>query len=72
MIYGYPANWNSVFLQRVQAVSAQEVLSAVRTWILPLFDSSTSVVGISTSPSMRDQTLKAFSDLGYVLDVKKL
>lgn len=48
------------------------VLSAIQTWIVPLFESSTSVVGISTSPRMRDRTLKKFTELGYVLDVNKL
>lgn len=68
VIYGQEAHERPL----PQAVDVHAVLSAIQTWIVPLFESSTSVVGISTSPSMRDQTLKTFTELGYVLDVKKL
>lgn len=51
-----------------QAVTVADVERVLKTWIEPLFDSKTSVLGAATTPDKRKELVAAFRRLSYEVD----
>ncbi|GAA5882625.1 hypothetical protein JCM3774_005663 [Rhodotorula dairenensis] len=66
-----PANWDRVEMQHIQKVTLADVVSAIRKWILPLFASETSIIGLSTSPAKEEDLYRNFKKQGYELERRK-
>ncbi|GAA5981277.1 hypothetical protein JCM10908_004050 [Rhodotorula pacifica] len=67
VILGRPANYDRVAMQALQKVTLVDVLTAIRKWILPLFASDSSIIGISSGPAKADEMYRKFSRQGYDL-----
>ncbi|KPV78065.1 uncharacterized protein RHOBADRAFT_40608 [Rhodotorula graminis WP1] len=68
VVLGRPANYAALALKRVQAVTVADVERVLKTWMLPLFDSKTSVLGAATTPDKRKELVAAFRRLSYEVD----
>ncbi|KAF8898648.1 Metalloenzyme, LuxS/M16 peptidase-like protein [Infundibulicybe gibba] len=59
-------------LEKYQRVSKEDVLAALRTHFLPLFDSSSSVAVVVTAPSKVDQTQAGLEKAGFQVERRSL
>ncbi|KAI0931998.1 hypothetical protein AcV7_000767 [Taiwanofungus camphoratus] len=69
---GVSQNYNVDLLQKFQAVSKDDVLAALRTHFLPLFDSSSSVAVVVTAPSKASQIGEGLTTLGFEVEQRTL
>ncbi|OCH95812.1 hypothetical protein OBBRIDRAFT_788022 [Obba rivulosa] len=65
---GVQQDWQRQQLQRYQAISKDDVLTALRNYFLPLFDSSSSVAVIVTAPSKSKQIGDDLAAAGFVVE----
>ncbi|KAF9240861.1 Metalloenzyme, LuxS/M16 peptidase-like protein [Melanogaster broomeanus] len=66
---GLPQDYNLQLLEKYQAVTKDDVLASLRKYILPLFDSASSIVVVVTAPSKVDQIAEGLTGFGF--DVEK-
>ncbi|GAA5857081.1 hypothetical protein JCM9279_001948 [Rhodotorula babjevae] len=71
VVLSRPADYAALALKRVQSVTVAEVERVIKTWIQPLFDSKTSVLGAAATPDKRSELVEAFGRLGYEVDDRK-
>jgi len=69
---GVPQDWNVELLKKYQAVTEEDVLAALKKHVLPVFDSSSSVVVAVTAPSKADSIGKDLTDAGYEVERRTL
>jgi len=62
---GVPKDFQVDLLEKYQSVTKDDVLAALRTHILPLFDSSSSVAVVVTAPSNADQIGQGLRSAGF-------
>ncbi|GAA5957136.1 hypothetical protein JCM3765_005417 [Sporobolomyces pararoseus] len=60
-----PKGFARLYLEQVDLVTPEDVQRVIRTWILPLVDPRTSVVGVSTSPAKASAIVGGLAQLGY-------
>jgi hypothetical protein len=59
-------------LERCQAVTKQDVLDSLRTYFLPLFDPSSSVVVSVTAPGKADEICQGLQAAGFEVERRTL
>lgn len=69
---GVPQNHHIDLLKKFQEVSMDDVLRVLRQYLLPVFDSSTSVVVSVTAPGKADEISKGLKDAGFVVEGRTL
>ena len=52
-------------LEKYQAVTKDDVLNAIKTYVLPLFDSSSSVAVVVTAPAKADEIEVGLKAIGF-------
>jgi Zn-dependent M16 (insulinase) family peptidase len=62
-------DYQAELLEKCQAVTKEDVLNALRTHFLPLFDPASSIAVVVTSPSKVDHIEEALKTTGF--DVEK-
>lgn len=65
-------NYNTELLEKFQAVTKEDVLASLRTHFLPLFDSSSSVAIVVTSPGKAPEIEKGLDAAGFVVEHQSL
>ena len=60
-----PKTHQTDLLEKYQAVTKDDVLSAIRTHFLPLFDSSSSVAVVVTAPAKADEIGAGLKAIGF-------
>lgn len=68
----FPLFFLSSSLSKTQRVDLSEVKRVLKTYILPLFDSSSSVCAIVSTPSRVEEIQKALEKEGYEMEKKEL
>lgn len=53
-------------------MTAEEVLEALRQYVLPLFDPQTSVALISCGPTQADEIARGYQEAGYEIEIRNL
>jgi Zn-dependent M16 (insulinase) family peptidase len=69
---GVPQNFQIDRLKKYQAITKEDVLSALQKYILPLFDSSTSVAVAVTASSKVDEISEGLSTRGFEVEKQSL
>ncbi|KAI0036602.1 Metalloenzyme, LuxS/M16 peptidase-like protein [Vararia minispora EC-137] len=69
---GVPQRHNIDMLERFSAVTISDVLCALRTYFLPLFDPASSVVVSVTAPGKADEVAEGLSAQGYEVERRSL
>ncbi len=69
---GVPQNQQVELLEKFQAVTKKDVLSALSNYLLPLFQPSSSVVVVTTAPAKADETGEELGELGFVVEKRQL
>ena len=60
-----PRTYQIDLLEKYQAVTKDDVLSAIKTHFLPLFDPSSSVAVVVTAPAKADEIGAGLKAIGY-------
>ncbi|GAA5923094.1 uncharacterized protein JCM15063_003529 [Sporobolomyces koalae] len=66
-----PRGFSRKYLAYVQAVSVEDVHRVIDTWIAPLTNPHTSIVGAATSPSSKSALVAGLTQLGYQVVERK-
>lgn len=69
---GLPQRYQIDLLEKYQAVSKEDVLAALRTHFLPLFESSTSVAVVVTAPAKSEEIAKSLTAEGFEVTQRAL
>lgn len=69
---GVTQNHQVELLKKFEVVSKEDVLSVLRTYFLPLFESSSSVAAVITAPGKADQIVEEMGKLGFTVEKKQL
>lgn len=69
---GVSQNFQVELLEKYQAVTAEDVVATLQKYYLPLFDASTSVAVVVTSPSKADQIGEDLAALGFEVTKRTL
>ncbi|KAH9944050.1 Metalloenzyme, LuxS/M16 peptidase-like protein [Epithele typhae] len=69
---GVSQNHNVELLEKFQAVTKEDVLSALQKHFLPLFDSASSVAVVVTAPGKADQVSEELGKIGFEVERKTL
>ncbi|GAA5946474.1 hypothetical protein JCM3765_000259 [Sporobolomyces pararoseus] len=67
-----PADYPRKFLAQLQLVTTEDVQRAVKRWILPLFDPSTSIIGATSGRNKKQALVNGLSKLGYTVEERRL
>ena len=67
-----PQNFNRELLERYQNVTKEDVLAMMEKYMLPLFDSSSSVAIIVSAPGKVDETIKGLQGYGFEVEKREL
>lgn len=54
-----------------QGLTPADILGAIKKWVLPVFDSSTSILGASTTEEQRGEFVKQVSRLGWQVEERR-
>ena len=65
---GLSRHYHVELLHKYQAVTKDDVISALRTYILPLFDPASSIAVIVTTPSKADQIEEGLKGAGFEVE----
>ncbi|KAK0478409.1 Metalloenzyme, LuxS/M16 peptidase-like protein [Armillaria novae-zelandiae] len=69
---GLAQNYQVELLEKLQAVTQEDVLTALRTHFLPLFDPSSSVAVVVTSPAKASEIADGLKDAGFDVESRQL
>ncbi|PBK77299.1 hypothetical protein ARMSODRAFT_874850 [Armillaria solidipes] len=69
---GLAQNYQVELLEKLQAVTQEDVLAALRTHFLPLFDPSSSVAVVVTSPAKASEIADGLKDAGFDVESRQL
>lgn len=69
---GVPRTHQVDLLEKYQVVTKEDVLAALKKHFLPLFDSSSSVAVVVTSPVKADDTATQLRNIGFEVTQKEL
>lgn len=69
---GVSQNHNIELLEKYQNVTKEDVLRALKTYFLPLFDPSSSVAVVVTAPSKAPSIGDELSKMGFVVEQRLL
>lgn len=69
---GVPKTHQVDLLEKYQAVSKKDVLAALAKYFLPLFDSSSSVAVVVTTPSKAEQLGEGLESIGFKVEQRTL
>lgn len=69
---GLPKEWPSLILEKVRNVTVEEIKTAMKDVILPIFEAKTVNLFITCAPLMEQKVVKGFSEIGFTPDVKPL
>ena len=56
----------------MQAVTLADCLTTIKKYLLPIFDSSTSIAAVASSKSKADDISKTLTEAGYDVELKTL
>jgi len=59
-------------LEQLQGVTIAEVQEAIRTYVLPLFDSSSSIAVVVSSPNKADEIKESLEGVGFDVEARTL
>ncbi|GAA5991721.1 hypothetical protein JCM5350_000584 [Sporobolomyces pararoseus] len=65
VILNKPRRFSQLYLAQIERVTVDDVHRVIETWIVPLTDSRTSIVGATTSPSKTSALVGGLTKLGY-------
>ncbi|KAA1467937.1 hypothetical protein DENSPDRAFT_833113 [Dentipellis sp. KUC8613] len=69
---GVSQNYNVDLLEKFQSVTKEDVLQSLRTYFLPLFDASSSVIVSVTSPGKTDEVAQGLAGMGFEVSRRTL
>ena len=69
---GVPQNHSIELLEKYQNVTKEDVLQALKTYFLPLFNPSSSVAVVVTAPSKAESIGEDLSKMGFAVDQRSL
>jgi Zn-dependent M16 (insulinase) family peptidase len=69
---GVPQKFQVDLLERYQAVTKEDILAILQKYILPLFDSSSSVAVAVTAPSKVNEIHEGLSSVGFEVENQTL
>jgi hypothetical protein len=69
---GVPKKFQVELLEKYQSVTKKDVLAALRTHFLPLFDPSSSAAIVVTSPFKVDEIRQGLGSLGFDVEERTL
>ncbi|ETW86965.1 Metallo peptidase M16 [Heterobasidion irregulare TC 32-1] len=67
---GVPQNYNIDLLKKFELVTKEDVLYALRKYILPVFDPATSVVVSVTAPGKTEEITQGLTAIGYEVEMR--
>lgn len=67
-----PQNFNRELLEKYQNVTKDDVLAMMEKYMLPLFDSSSSVAIVVSAPGKVDETIKGLQSFGFEVEKREL
>lgn len=56
----------------LQRVTVAEVIAATKKWLMPIFDSKTSIAAIAAGSSKSDDIKRQLTDLGYKVEILEI
>lgn len=71
-IRAIPRDYSSALLDLCQDVPLAEVLRVLRQYVAPIFDSTSSIAVVSSTPTKVDEISKQLEGLGYEVEVRTL
>ncbi|GAA5972730.1 hypothetical protein JCM11641_002994 [Rhodosporidiobolus odoratus] len=71
VLFNRPPKYAQRTLERLKHVTPADVQRVIKKYILPAFDPQTSIFGATTSEGKRDELVKNFTKLGYVVEQRK-
>ena len=69
---GVSQNYNRILLEKYQAVTKDDILSALEKYVLPLFNPESSVAVLVTAPGKVESTVEGMSELGFDVEIREL
>ncbi|KAH8102439.1 Metalloenzyme, LuxS/M16 peptidase-like protein [Cristinia sonorae] len=69
---GVSQNYNLELLEKFQAVTKQDVIKSFETYFLPLFDSTSSVAVVVTSPAKTQEIAEGLTQSGFMVEQRTL
>ena len=69
---GVSQNHNIELLEKYAKVTKEDVLKALETYFLPLFDSSSSVAVVVTAPAKAESTGEDLAKLGFKVEQRSI
>lgn len=72
VVRGQGKDYPKRMLEKVRAVSVDEVREAMKGIIMPLFDPARSILVVTCAPNMQEELVKGFSALGLKPEIKAL
>jgi len=67
-----PQDFGRRLLEQIQGVTIPQVQEAIRTHIVPLFDSATSVAVVVSSPNKADEIKESLESVGFEVEARTL
>ena len=65
-----PQNYNIDLLKKFELVTKEDVLYALRKYVLPVFDPATSVVVSVTAPGKTEEITQGLTAIGYEVEMR--
>ncbi|GAA5957539.1 hypothetical protein JCM3765_001175 [Sporobolomyces pararoseus] len=65
VILNKPRRFSQLYLAQIERVTVDDVHRVIETWVVPLTDSRTSIVGATTSPAKTSSLVGGLTKLGY-------
>ncbi|KAF2671364.1 putative zinc metalloprotease [Microthyrium microscopicum] len=72
VILGIPRDYSVSILREVKKVSGEEVVAAMREFILPVFDPKTANMVVTCAPAMKEGLVENFKGKGFKAEVQTL
>jgi hypothetical protein len=69
---GVPLNYSVQLLEKLQAVTKEDVLAVLKEHFLPLFDPATSVATVVTAPGKVDDIAAGLTEAGFIVEKRTL
>ncbi|GAA5862487.1 hypothetical protein JCM1840_004199 [Sporobolomyces johnsonii] len=71
VIMNRPPRMAQLLLSKIKDVTIDDVTRVIKTWIAPLFDAQTSIIGASTTEGKREELASNLEKLGYDVEQRR-
>lgn len=67
-----PEDWNERMLEKVRAVTAEEIRAVMKNLVLPVLTAATANLVVTCAPVMEEELVKGFEKMGFTPEVRSL